>query len=566
MKFNRLASAVILYTASLPILAASYTVTELATETLGPIQYGVSIDNTGLILTTVENIYNAPVDLRTIDFENATIIANLTDIESAKNGVFNLADYTYLIDRARAGTRSYSYFTQQLARLQGYKTDGSVSSADFINAFDTETEQLGDFSHSMDTTPRDSTGGTHIVGNTVGPFSIIDYVTDSGVEAKYVLNDFDRRAFVQVGQNVVPLLPTDTTLGGISQVNSINGNYLAAGSGSVATSATATAAIENCAVDETRGDQPIEACYRDILIFGEGSPSASRKNGVWFQRATLWSMDVEGNVVDTTTFDTLVTDEVELDAQGSSQALDVNNNGVAVGLSSVKVEVRDQTVLTTAAALFLQSGEVMRIIEDDDLLPNTAVSINDSGYVVGLRSQVINRTSRNKMFIYNISDSTLRFPDDFFTSSSTSPKALNNNNLVVGSADIEATSTGTRKTAAFLYDIEADTFVNLNTLIGCNSPFDLIEATDINDNNEIIVSALTKKPSKDARGELRLDDSGENVLVDTVVTLKLSPTGQEPVVCSDEELGVIERQGGGVSVFFFAVLAFSTYLRRRLSK
>lgn len=566
MKFNRLASAVILYTASLPILAASYTVTELATDTLGPIQYGVSIDNTGLILTAVENIYNAPINLTTVDFENATIIANLTDIESAKNGVFNLADYTYLINIARSGSSTFSYFTQQLGRLQGYKTDGSVNSADFINAYDTENEALNGFSHSMDTAPRDSAGGTHIVGNSVGPFRIIDYVSDSGAESKFILSDFDRRAFVQVGQNVVPLLPTDTTLGGISQVNGINGNFLAAGSGSVAPSATTAAAIENCDVDETRGDQPIEACYRSILISGQGTSNASRRTGVWFQRAMLWSMDAEGNVVDTTTFDTLVTDEEELSAQGSSQALDVNNNGVAVGISSVKVEVREQTVLTTTASLFLQSGEIVRIIEDDALLPNSAISINDSGYVVGLRSQSINQISRNKMFIYNMNDDTVNFPDDFFTSSSTIPRAINNNNLIVGAADIEATNTSIRKTAAFLYDIEADTFTDINTLISCNSPFDLIEATDINDNNEIVVTALTKKPSKDARGALILDDSGESILLDTVVTLKLNPTGQEPAVCSDEELGVIERQGGSTGIIFFVVLAFTTYLRRGLMK
>ncbi len=566
MKFNRLASAVILYTASLPILAASYTVTELATDTLSQNQYGVSIDNTGLLLTAVETIYNAPVDFTTIDFENASIIANLTDIESAKNGVLNLADYTYLTNRARSGSSSFSFFTQQLGRLQGYKTDGSVNSADFINAFDTETDELGGFSHAMDTTPRDSVGGTHIVGNTVGPFRTIDYVTESGADIKYILSDFDRRAFVQVGQNVVPLLPADTTLGGISQVSSINGNYLAAGSGSIAPNATTTAAKENCDAEESRGDQPIEACYRNILILGQGTTSASRRTGLWAQRATLWSLDVEGNVVDTTTFDTLVTDEDELALQGSSQAIDVNNNGVAVGISSVKVEVRDQTVLTTAGSLFLQNGEVVRIIEDDDLLPNSAIAINDSGYIVGLRSQSINRVSRNKMFVYNMNDSSLNFPDDFFSSSSTIPRALNNNNLVVGAADIEATNTGIRKTAAFLYDIEADTFTNLNTLISCDSPFDLIEATDINDNDEIVVSALTKRPSKNARGELILDDSGESILIDAVVALKLSPTGLAPAVCTDEQLGVIERQGGSIGVIFFTVLAFTTYFRRRLMK
>ena len=165
-----------------------------------------------------------------------------------------------------------------------------------------------------------------------------------------------------------------------------------------------------------------------------------------------------------------------------------------------------------------------------------------------------------------MNDDTVNFPNDFFTSSSTIPRALNNNNLVVGSADIEATNTSIRKTAAFLYDIEADTFTNLNTLISCSSPYDLIEATGINDNNEIVVSALTKRPSKNARGELLLDESGENILVDTVVMLKLNPTGQAPAVCTDEELGVIERQGGSTGVILFTVLAFTTYFRRWLMK
>jgi len=562
MKFTRLASAVILCTASLPILAASYTISELATDTLGQNQYGVSIDNTGTILTAVENIYNAPVDLSTIDFESAEIIAGLTDIESAINGQYNLADYTFLINRAVAGTSNFSFVTQQLGRLQAYKTDGSANNFEFINAFDTETEALGGFSYSMETTPRDSAGGTHIVGNTVGPFRQIDYVNTNGVDIKYILSDFDRRAFVQVGENVTPLLPIDTTLGGTSQVNSINANYVVAGSGSIEATSTLTTAVDVCADEETRGDQPIEACYRNtILVASNGA--VTRRTGLWLQRAHIWSLDVEGTVVNTVTYGTLITDE-ETELQGSSQAIDVNNNGVAVGVSSVKLA--EGTRVSTAATMFLQSGEVVQIIEDEDLLPNSAISINDSGYVVGLRSLGINNISRNKMFIYNMNDASVTFPTDFFDSSSTIPRAINNNNLVVGSADIEATNSVSRKTAAFIYDIDADTFTDLNTLIVCDSPFDLIEGKSINDNDEIIVSALTKKAARDKRGDVIKDDSGEDVLVDAVVTLKLNPTGQAPTVCSNEDLGVLERQGASTGMAMFALLTLSIFFRIRLKK
>jgi hypothetical protein len=560
MKFTRLASAVILCTASLPILAASYTVTELATDTLGQNQYGVSIDNTGTILTVVENIYNAPIDLSTIDFESAEIIAGLTDIEAARNGQYNLADYTFLVNRAIAGSSNFSFFTQQLGRFQAYKTDGSANNFEFINAFDIETEALDGFSHSMETTPRDSAAGTHIVGNTVGPFRQIDYVNEDGLEIKYILSDFDRRAFVQVGENVTPLLPTDTTLGGTSQVNSINANYVVAGSGSIAASTTLTAAEAACVDETTRGDQPIEACNRNIILATSGI-ARTRRAGLWLQRAHVWSLDVEGTVVNTQTYGTLITDE-EPDLQGSSQALGVNNSGVSVGVASIKAV--DGTVVTTAAAMFLQNGEVIQVLEDQDLLPNSAIAINDSGYIVGLRSQSINRIARNKMFIYNMNDGNVTFPTDFFDSSSTIPRAINNNNLVVGSADIEATNAVSRKTAAFIYDIEADSFTDLNTLISCDSPFNLIEGTSINDNNEIIVSALTKNPSRNRRGEAIKDDNGENILTDTVVALRLNPTGQAPAVCSDEELGIEERQAASTGIFLFTILAFATFFRRRL--
>lgn len=557
MKFTRLASAVILCTASLPIFAASYSITELPTVTQGQNQYGASIDNTGLILTAIENRYNAPIDISLLNFESAELQAALTDIESAKNGVFNLADYTYLVNRMITGSRNFSLFTQQLGAIVTYRTDGTDFS--FVPAFDTQSEALNGFSYSMETVPKDSVAGTHIVGNTEGPFRTVEYTNAEGTDVKYVVSDFDRRAFVQVGDTATPLLATDLTLGGTSVVNAINANFVAVGSGSIAPTTALTAGLENCADDDVRADQPIEACHRRIITVTSGS-STGRRSGLWLQRAHLWTVDSEGAVTDTTVYGTLVADE-EPASSGSSQALDINNNGVAVGVASVKVN--EGSSLSTAAAIF-KDGAVTRIIADDELLPNSAITLNDK-YVVGLQSKSINRALRSKMFVYNMGTDEVVFQNGFFTSSSTIPRAINSSNLVVGAGDVEASaSSAARKTAAFLYDIEADTFSNLNTLIPCDSKFDLIEALDINDSGEIIASALTKTESRDARGNLFKDESGNNVMVDTVVTVKLTPTGTSADACSNAERGVAERQGASSGILLFAMLFLSMLFRRTI--
>jgi hypothetical protein len=558
MKFTRLASAVLLATTSLPILAASYTVTELPAGELSVNQYGSSVDNTGLVLTTFQNNYNPPIDLRLIDLDSDFFTTALTDIDAVRNGDPNLADYNFLANYVRTGSSNFSVLTQQLGQFLGYKY--SNDSFQYIKAFDEESDELGGFSFSMETTLRDSVNGTHIIGNTEGPNRIIEYTNENGDVISYNVYDFDRRGFVQVGDTAVGLVPTDTTLGGSSQVNSINQNFVVAGVGSVAPSETLVLANANCLDEDTRGDQPLEVCQARLRTSSSTSGGVIRRSGLWTERAMLWSLDVEGNILDTTVYGTLVTDEEELASAGTSQALDVNVNGVAVGVASLKVG--ENQLFSTAAAVF-QNGEVTRMIADDDLLPNSALHINDNNYVTGVRSERINNVSRSRMYVYNLNTDDIDFVDGFFVSSSTLPRAMNNENLIVGSADVDVvTGSSQRPTAGFLYDIEAQTFTNLNDLVPCNSEYNIIEALDINDSNVIVASALTKRPSRNVRGEIITDDNGNEVLIDTVVAVVLNPTGAEPSDCSaDDE--VLERQGASTSIYMFAMLFIASIFRRR---
>jgi hypothetical protein len=56
------------------------------------------------------------------------------------------------------------------------------------------------------------------------------------------------------------------------------------------------------------------------------------------------------------------------------------------------------------------------------------------------------------------------------------------------------------------------------------------------------------------------------VLVDTIVTLKLNPTGQPPTVCSNDDLGIPDRQGASTGIFMFTLLSFAAFVRRRVKK
>lgn len=558
MKFTRLASAVVLATTSLPILAASYTVTELPASEISENQYGSSVDNTGLVLTTFQNNYNPPIDLRLIDLDSDFFAAALTDIDAVRNGDPNLSDYNFLTNYVRTGSSNFSVLTQQLGQFLGYKYVND--SFEYINAFDEESDELGGFSFSMETTLRDSTNGTHIIGNTEGPNRIIEYTNENGDVLTYNVFDFDRRGFVQVGDTTVGLVPADTTLGGSSLVNSINQNYVVAGVGSVAPSDALVLANANCLDEETRGDQPVEVCQARLRTSTSGTGTVSRRSGLWTERATLWSLDVEGNIIDTTVYGTLVTDEEEIANAGTSQALDVNVNGVAVGVASLKVG--EDQLFSTAAAIF-QNGVVTRMIEDDDLLPNSALHINDNNYVTGVRSERINNVSRSRMYVYNLSTDDIDFVDGFFVSSSTLPRAMNNENIIVGSADVDVvTGTTQRPTAGFMYDIESQTFTNLNDLLPCGTDYNIIEALDINDSNVIMASASTKRPVRNVRGEILTDDDGNEVLIDTVVAVMLNPTGAEPSDCSADE-DTLERQGASTGLLMFAMLFVASIFRRR---
>ena len=145
-----------------------------------------------------------------------------------------------------------------------------------------------------------------------------------------------------------------------------------------------------------------------------------------------------------------------------------------------------------------------------------AYDINDAGIAVGHVNTFVNGNQRTKFYHVdtNAENMAMEFPDDFFNGSSSTARAINENGMIVGEGEYEThndSSSNPRRTHGFIYDMTAKTFTDLNSFLACDSCYTVIEARDINDANEISATALIKVPRRDSKGNLMVDEKGEQL-------------------------------------------------------
>lgn len=542
MKFNQWIGAVALSAAPVVVSASAYDVQELPVTDLSVNQFASSIDNTGLILTTLGNPFNQPIDMTLFDVVNFPF---LTDPDSAAEGVFNNVDYTQVVNTYRQNAQNFSTFGQKLASQIAYQTDGI--DVEYVFGFDIEQESTDGFSFGLNTTVVDSSNGAYIVGSSPSRFYPFTFTLESGDEVTAIISEFLQRGFVQFGDQVNALPPVDSTLAGVSRVSAINDNLQVAGVSSVAVRQLITDGLTQCESDELT--VPIEICLYELK---------TRTQGQFVQRATIWQLDAQGQVISTQAYDLNFTPDEDESRNFSNEAIDINNSGVAVGTGNVLVN----NVATTAAMVF-ENGVTRRLLDDDALLPNFATGINDAGIITGYQVRAINGQGRAKFFTYDLSTDTLTFPDDFFVSSSAFPRDINNNGIIVGDAESEATQSQRRRTA-FMYNPASDEFLDLNDMTACDSPYTLVSANSINDSNVIVADATVLRSARNARGETILDDDGDPILETAVVAVKLTPTGEDAPDCSVDPIEdpESERQGAANSLILLVFLGFVAIFRR----
>lgn len=567
MKRTQLAAAIVMATSSMSALAATYTVTPLPVTDIGKSNFAKSIDNTGAMLTTVKNEFNPPIDLELA--EDSGLLAlneNLFESpEDAEAGNFTSLDYQRIVNSLLTYSATNSDDFQHLTNFRSYVTD--TVDASLVPGLDVIDEDSGRYTHSVETIARDSISRDYIVGSSAYPFLRLDYTNEDDEDVYYLLSEGLEQAFAEVNGNHIRLPSPDDTLNGYAAAYSINNNLQVAGYATTSFTDAAIETIENCADDEERGDIPYEKCIQDI-VYTDSSTSTSTVRfplrEVSQIRPVVWQLDGAGNVIDITSYP-LVFDPTEdqLLSLKIGRAYAINDQGVAVGVS--------QTDEGSAVAVSLIDGQTTEFLPRGENNNSSAIAINNENWVTGYVNRSPNGVSRNRLFVHNLDTGESVYPDGFYSNAPTEANAINNNNIVVGKSEVDTSSSSSLSdTHAFMYTVGDEELTDLNTLISCDSEYELVEAVDINDSDEIIANALIQRPQRYIDGEAVINSAGEQEEEDLIVAVKLTPNGDGEIEqCdiddegSDEEAGY-ERSGASTQWSILALLAGAVVWRRKM--
>ena len=563
MKF-KLAKAALMTMAVMapPAFSALYEVTEIDTTSLSRHAFVADINANGDIVFVASydaNLplaeHNIPINLSLIDFENESLAADLTDIFAARNGDFNATDFEVILRYLSANQASDR--VQPLTPWLSYTTDGNVLS--YIPAFDEERSDYNGFTKTVETRVQAINDNGVVVGVSEGITGPIEYTEEDGTEVTYQLRQFGTRGFVQINGMTVGL-PSDVTIvGGYSEALGVNNKLQVVGSEMVAPLDSLITFEENCSDEDFRSDAPLEDCLNNVQnTLGGTNPRNFRHR----HAAVVWQLDTEGNITSKTSYGVPIELDEDEDGYYASEAVDINENGIAVG--SATNLVRDDANVRSQYAAIFADGEITSLTDRNTYISSSALAINDNNIVAGVGARSISGVTRTKFFYHNMETGETTFPDDFFASSSSVARAINNNGLIVGEGEADTNPVG-RTSHGFLYDTNDDTFRDINDLLGCDQGYLIVQARGINDSDQIAALARVRRPLRNPQGDIVTADDGSETLIDTFVTVRLDPVpggtidncSTPPPIDDDND------SSGGSAGFWLLLVVPSIWLRRK---
>ncbi len=537
--------------ALLPGLAASsayaavYQIQELPEVSTVRSQFGAAINDNGDVVGSGSFIFNFPVDVSALNFEDTGLTSRLSaeDIEQIKLGNVTANSLGQLISYLQSNSSNYS-FQRYVDVLAFNLSTGAQLKIREQSAVPTNREYIYDINSSGNaiafaTAPFTLQSFTpEATETTPSPATVNVWVPEPGYVKSYVVN----------GNSVVALpIPYEDFGGGFSYASKISESNYIAGSGSVTIPTATQESLEATCTGKTT---PKNLCYYNLAA------------NSYVERALVWKMNDSGQIAAPVQYGFLgpaVADTSELNYV--SRALSVNDNGVAVGYSTYINEER--RVKTNHATVF-DEGEVSAIVDPLEWEQSTANDINNENIIVGSSLKRFNGEPRNRMFIFDFNTKTITYPNGFFSTSGTVPSAINDNNMIVGSAEIIPADSTTRRQVAFLYNMEDQSMTDLNTLLPCGANFNLVEAKDINNNNEIVANAVYSVEQRDAKGEVVKDAAGNPVLENVTRAVKLTPVANGTIENCNATQDVTYERKGGSSGWLSMLLLPLLLLRRRV--
>lgn len=562
MTKTRLTAALTLALLVTPVTqAAKYKVVELPVAEKGKSSFSSAINEAGNITATVKLPYNVPIDLTLLDFDSSTLVNGLTDLDAARNGDFNQLDYEFILAfiKARDGLQS----AQQIGITVSFLSNLDVT--DYIAGFDQPSMPNNTFALSTNTTARDINNAGLVVGKGEGFYDKVAYTNESGDALTFVVHEFGTRAFVSNGTDTIGLPPIESLAGGYSEAYGINNNNQVVGYGSALyLSDNIATGLADCQNEELvdhdddpetpdqklRGDIPVESCISNLVTTLSAAPTTFAR-----LRGHIWQLDDSGNLLETKELGLLFEPEEDDTLNYASQAVAINDNGIAVGSSNGQYTEGDVTVTRNYAVIFENeqviniTPEVDRNVARSSTTISTAIDINNTNLVTGYQVKSVNGKNRTKFFVYDMNTQEMTFPNDFFLGSSSLPTDINNNGLVVGFGEVDASLTGRRK-EGFLYNHNTNEFTPLRDLVSCDSPYTIVQANGINDQGQIAATALYQDVLRDSRGEIFVDTDGNQVMQDVVVAVMLEPIAGGQVEDCAAPSDEINRKRQGASIFW----------------
>jgi len=396
--------------------------------------------------------------------------------------------------------------------------------------------------------------------------------TPDPVTISYAQREFTSRGLWYDGTNHQLLEPAEqTALGGESGLFDINENNVAVGFQSVALTPQAQTRLETCnelANSTTASTTPYTCMWSAWHSYQAGTasnlsafngPQLATNGSIYDMHATVWQLDAQGAVISETTYAPLMERIEDDDFHWSTYAYAVNNNGIAVGQSWTYYG--DEPVVSgriKMPAIFVD-GETRAVTTSEDYLWGAATDINDDDIAIGYVLQNIQGTRRAVPFTYSVQDDTFTTLPTLFTGSATYPNAINNQGIIVGSAEIDTQIDSTRRRVGYYFDLNnpEQGLINLNEAIGCNSDYFIVSGDSINEQNQILVTATTERQYTDENGNTRNEQVAE--------TLILNPESGEFTGCTNEEDKIV-RQGAAVSpwgIFSMLLIGGLITLRRK---
>lgn len=394
-------------------------------------------------------------------------------------------------------------------------------------------------------------------------FKDFTYTTGEGDDAQEVTQVYTERAFTSKAiwsdgtiTKSYPA-PEQAYLGGESAFLDINETNLAVGYASVAVAPASQAFADDCQarLDDGTATRSLYTCMwqrwfnlsnataSNIQSFYSRASVPSNQS-IYDMRATVWQLDANGGVISSEQYGTLMERAEEDDSDFSSYAVAVNNNGIAVGQSWTYYEGEPEPSRRIKMPAIFMNGEVKAITEDPVYLWGSATDINDENQIVGFLIKRVQGINRYIGFIYDLDTETLSELPSFFNGSSTIPTAINNDGLIVGTAEIDADLSAQRRRVGFTYEsaVEGASFINLNDAVSCESGYFIVSADGINNNGEIVATGIRPEEVTTSEGETTTEQFAK--------TLILDPTTGELNNCTQEE-SKIERQGASTGIFGF---------------